>query len=73
MRTIIDIPSEILDDIDTLARDEKISRAEAVRRAMTEYLEKRSKGNPDTAFGIWKPRKIDALSYEDSLRNEWNR
>ena len=73
MRTIIDIPQKIIDELDTLAREEGISRAEAVRRAMTEFLEKRSRGRPDAAFGIWKGRKIDSLAYEDALREEWNR
>ncbi|MDO8501614.1 MAG: ribbon-helix-helix protein, CopG family [Gemmatimonadaceae bacterium] len=73
MRTIIDIPQNILDEIDALAKQEKISRAEAVRRAMAEYLEKRPRSRPDAAFGIWKPRKIDPLAYEDALRGEWNR
>jgi metal-responsive CopG/Arc/MetJ family transcriptional regulator len=73
MRTIIDIPQPILDEIDALAKREKISRAEAVRRAMAEYLEKRSIQKPDAAFGIWKSRKIDPLAYEDELRREWSR
>lgn len=73
MRTIIDIPGHIVDQIDALARQEKISRAEAVRRAMAEYLEKRAIDRPDAGFGIWKDRKIDALAYEDDLRREWSR
>ncbi|MDQ3242970.1 MAG: ribbon-helix-helix protein, CopG family [Gemmatimonadota bacterium] len=73
MRTIIDIPNHILDQIDSLAQQEKISRAEAVRRAMTEYLEKRPRSRPDAAFGIWKSRKIDPLAFEDALRREWDR
>ena len=73
MRTIIDIPQNILEGIDALAKAQKISRAEAVRRAMTEYLEKRRRSKPDAAFGIWKSRKIDPLAYEDAIRGEWNR
>ena len=73
MRAIIDIPGDLLGEIDSLARREKISRAEAVRRAMAEYVAKRTSARPDAAFGIWKSRDIDALEYEDSLRGEWNR
>ena len=73
MRTIIDIPQHMLDEIDALAKNQKISRAEAVRRAMAEYLEKRPRSRPDAAFGIWKSRKIDPLAYEDALRGEWSR
>jgi hypothetical protein len=73
MRTIIDIPQPILDEIDALAKREKISRAEAVRRAMAQYLDGHRRSKLDAAFGIWKPRKIDPLAYEDRLRDEWDR
>ncbi len=73
MRTLIDIPESILDEIDSLAKREKISRAEAVRRAMAEYVEKRRSDGGNAAFGIWKSREIDPLAYEDSLRGEWTR
>jgi metal-responsive CopG/Arc/MetJ family transcriptional regulator len=73
MRTIIDIPDSLLKEVDALAEREQISRAETVRRAMTEYLAKRSTSRPDAAFGIWKSKHIDPLDYEDSLRGEWNR
>ena len=73
MRTIIDIPAHLIEEIDTLARQEKISRAEAVRRAMADYLAKRTLRRPDAGFGIWKNRNVDPLSYEDKLREEWDR
>jgi len=73
MRTIIDIPPNMLEEIDEVAKREKISRAEAVRRAMTEFLHKRSRRKPNAAFGIWKSKNIDALHYEDALRNEWKK
>ena len=73
MRTIIDIPEDVLGEIDAHAKEVKISRAEAVRRAMAEYLQKRSQSRPDVAFGIWKSKKVDALAYEDELRKEWGR
>lgn len=73
MRTIIDIPPKILEEIDQLAKREKISRAEAVRRAMMEFVEKRARRKPNAAFGIWKSRKVDALDYEDTIRDEWKR
>jgi metal-responsive CopG/Arc/MetJ family transcriptional regulator len=73
MRTIVDIPNPILDELDELAKREAISRAEAVRRAMAEYVERRRGSSGEAAFGIWKSRKVDALTYEDDLRGEWSR
>jgi hypothetical protein len=68
MQIIIDIPADLVRQMDALAEHEKISRAEIVQRAMAEYLAKRSPTLPDAAFGIWKSKRIDPLSYEDSLR-----
>ena len=73
MRAIIDIPENLLREIDSLAKREDISRAEAVRRAMAEYVAKCSTPKSDAAFGIWKSKHIDALEYEDSLRRELHR
>lgn len=73
MRTLIDIPESLLAEVDELAQRENISRAEAVRRAMKEYIEHRRAPRPNAAFGIWKSRRIDALKYEESLRREWER
>ncbi len=73
MRTLIDVPETLLAEVDELARRENISRAEAVRRAMKEYIEQRRAPRADAAFGIWKSRRIDALRYEESLRREWDR
>jgi len=73
MRTIVDIPDDLLRAIDRLAEREDLSRAEAVRRAMAEYVARRAQSRPDAAFGIWKSRRVDALDYQDSLRDEWKR
>ena len=73
MRTLVDIPDNLLSEIDKLAKREKISRAEAVRRAMSEYVATHRASRPDAAFGIWKSKHVDALDYEDSIRGEWNR
>ncbi len=73
MRTIVDIPQTTLDEFDELAKREDISRAEAVRRAIAEYLESRRSSGGEAAFGIWRDKRIDALAYEDDLRGEWDR
>ncbi len=69
----MDIPDKMLDELDSIAKRESISRAEAVRRAIAEFMAERGVLRTDEAFGIWKSRNIDALQYEDSLRGEWSR
>ena len=51
-RTIVDIPSSQLAEIDALCERLRISRAEAVRRALEAYLERRADARPD-GFGLW--------------------
>jgi metal-responsive CopG/Arc/MetJ family transcriptional regulator len=71
MRTIIDLPDELVQALDRLSRREHISRAEAVRRAVTVYLEQELPAETVEAFGLWRDRQADALAYEDALREEW--
>ena len=75
MRTIIQIPENIEAALAEICRREKISRSEAIRRAINLLLIQEAKRGRarDTVFGIWKDRKIDSLKYEDKIRSEWKR
>ena len=61
-RTIIDLPSSQLKDLDSRCRSLGISRAEAVRRAIHAFL-RESPGDSEQGFGLWKdsaskPRRV---------------
>ncbi len=71
MRTIVELPEDQLRDLAELCRREKISRAEAIRRAVAEYARRRSAGGAGEAFGLWRGRRRDGLAYERRLRREW--
>lgn len=71
MRTIVEIPEGQLSALAELCRREKISRAEAIRRAVAEYALRQRSGRADDAFGLWRPRGVDGLAYERRLRREW--
>jgi len=71
MRTIVDLPEEQIRALAEVCRREKISRAEAVRRAVAAYASGHAAGDADRAFGLWRGRRIDGLSYERQLRREW--
>jgi metal-responsive CopG/Arc/MetJ family transcriptional regulator len=73
MRTIIDLPESDRETLDALSRQLGISRAEAVRRAVAEFLKSHRTGSDDEIFGIWRHRSEDALTYEDRIRAEWDR
>ena len=71
MRTIIELPDDQLRDLAEICRREKISRAEAVRRAVAEYATRRRTPQSPDAFGLWRGRGVDGLAYERRLRREW--
>ena len=73
MRTIVDLPEKSIDRLAELCRREKISRAEAVRRAVERYLESTGAQTGTAVFGIWKGRDLDPLIFEDRIRDEWDR
>ena len=52
-RTIVDLPSSQLKDLDSRCRALGISRAEAVRRAIHAFL-RESSGDSEQGFGLWK-------------------
>ena len=69
MRTLIDIPDDDLDRLDSLGRDEKRSRASMVREAIAEYLTHHEAAS-DSAFGLWG-KQGDGLAYQKKVRSEW--
>ena len=71
MRTIIDLPEDQVQRLGKLCRREGVSRAEAVRRAVADYLNVHSTRERQDAFGIWRDRGPDGLEYERRLRREW--
>ena len=72
MRTIIELPTEQVTDLDALCRREGISRAEAVRRAVSAMLAERSTREAAGAFGLWRGRAAEVLATHDRLRDEWD-
>ena len=73
MRTIVDLSEEDLKAIKSLAKRQKVSQAETIRRAVRDYLEVNRGEQPDAAaFGLWAGRE-DGLVYQQMIRDEWER
>jgi Ribbon-helix-helix protein, copG family len=75
MRTIIDIPIESLKHLDRWASERNISRAEAIRRAVADLLD-RTDQPKNTGFGLWAqgqpvPADRDGLRLQQAMRDEW--
>ena len=73
MRTVIDVPDELIESLDRIGALEQVSRAALIRDAITEYLKVKSIPAAEEAFGLWKDRKTDGVRYQRSLRDEWGR
>lgn len=72
MRTIIDLPDEQLEALDGICRRDGISRAEAIRQAVSLLMQRRGASRSGVAFGIWRGRRSpDGLAYQERLRREW--
>lgn len=75
MRTIVDIPES---DLKALKREQQkrhVSRAELVREAISQYLATNAQSadrSKRVAFGLWRSRGEDGLSYQERLRSDWD-
>lgn len=72
MRIIVDLPDDQVTAVDKICQQKKISRAEAVRRAVSSLLDAEKQTSREAAFGVWSNRG-DARSQVDALRDEWKR
>jgi len=77
MRTIIDLPQEQIDALAEICERDNISRAEAIRRALSQWLSddrrRRREEVLKRTFGAWKHYGIDTDTYLAELRSEWDR
>jgi len=71
MRTIVDLPDDQLGALAELCKTQKISRAEALRRALSDMLARQHRGGRESAFGTW--RKKNSRKLVERLRHEWDR
>ena len=72
MRTIVDLPDEQLGALARLCEKQKISRAEAVRRAVDRLIKESKTDQKDAGFGIWKHKNMESRKFVEKLRNEWS-
>ena len=81
MRTIVDLPEDTVQALDKIGKDCSVSRAELVRRAVSEYLENEKKKKTgemvDDVFGLLKDCPdafdgLDGLEYQRKIRSEWD-
>ena len=72
MRTIIDLQEKQISALKALGEKTQLSRAELIRRAVTDYLAKMRITESQDVFGLWQGKERDALEYQRKIREEWN-
>lgn len=73
MRTLVDIPNDELEALNTLSKSEGISRAESIRRAIKAYVDANRAPAKYEGFGLWRDKGIDTDEYLRKIRTEWDR
>lgn len=73
MRTLVDIPDDLIEDLDSLARRNGRSRAAEVREALGAHVRRRSgKDWIVRGAGYWKGRTdiTDGVEYQRAMRED---
>lgn len=72
MRTIIEVPEEVVKNLDQVGKRQRKSRAAIIREAIGLYLDQKKLQDSSAAFGVWKEKRKDGLAYQENLRSDWS-
>lgn len=71
-RTLVGLSDQDFQALDALSKVKRVSRAELIRQAVSQYIQKfKSEPASVSAFGLWSGKKEDGLAYQQRLRKEW--
>ncbi|WP_322064586.1 ribbon-helix-helix protein, CopG family [Burkholderia ubonensis] len=70
-RILIDLPDAQVQALAALVEAERRPRAAVIRDAIDAYLAQRKRAVGADVFGLWKGKKVDGLTYQEALREEW--
>jgi len=76
-RTIISLPEEEKKWLESYGKRHKISAAEVIRRAISEFRRKKPEKSLQAVLrqtaGAWTSIKGDSRGYVEAMRKEWDR
>jgi len=70
-RILLDLSDDVLLRLDNLKQLRNKPRAELLREAVEQYLDRQSTSVIREALGLWGDKLEDGLEYERKLREEW--
>ena len=71
MRALVDLEQDQIRKLDQMAKARRRSRAALIRDAVADYVEKDKRATAADAFGLWRGRPIDGLTFQEKARSEW--
>lgn len=70
-RILLDLSDEVIRRLDDLKQQRNLPRAELLREAVEQYLERQAETTISNALGIWQGCEEDGVEYQKKLREEW--
>ncbi|KVT72088.1 CopG family transcriptional regulator [Burkholderia ubonensis] len=70
-RILVDLPDAQVQALAAVVEAERRPRAAVIRDAIDAYLAQRKRTVGADVFGLWKEKKVDGLTYQEALREEW--
>ena len=70
-RILIDLPEAQLAELTQIVEHQQRPRAMVIREAIAAYILQHKLEQGAEAFGLWKKKKPDGLTYQRELRSEW--
>ncbi|MDV7022073.1 ribbon-helix-helix domain-containing protein [Atlantibacter subterraneus] len=70
-RILLDLSDEAIRRLDHLKQRRNLPRAELLREAIEQYLDRQNQDVVQRAQGLWGEGVEDGLEYERKLREEW--
>lgn len=70
-RILLDLSDEVIKRLDDLKQQRNLPRAELLREAVEQYLERQAETTITNALGLWWGCEEDGVEYQRTLREEW--
>lgn len=72
-RILLDLSDEMIKRLDDLKQQRNLPRAELLREAVEQYLERQGQAETtiSNALGLWQACEEDGVEYQKTLREEW--
>lgn len=68
---LFDLSDDVIKRLEDLKQQRNLPRAELLREAVEQYLERQAEAVISNALGLWQSREEDGVEYEKKLREEW--